>query len=428
MSAARDLKRVRTAPLKPREVPRQEDLVDYNYAVAGHDGTMCDADGELFVKPCTQSEVDFYESAKQHPDFADLMPVYCGDLALLDTSTAATIHAQLPDLIQHSDIPTSLKKELQSHLHVDKVQTPVVVDGKVDGTADSVQWIPNKNKRIKTNRAIALLNQSYGFKKPNIMDAKLGYRLWADDAPEKKKERFDQITAETTHKNFGFRVAGMQVYKGSTVESELNEEGFRIYDKDWGRFAVNDENLVESCRKYIFNEAAGIDEELGKLVAGLFATDLQRVQEVLENEESRMYSSSLLFVFEGDGKALRAAIDELKSDGAERQRVAAEATAPAGKRTTTIRNVGANSRVDSGIDMGEDELKLVAETVPRHVLDELDDEEEEDDESEMSVFPHIYTLKLIDFAHADWTPGQGPDENVLKGVRSLVKIFEQLSA
>ncbi|KAI8629314.1 SAICAR synthase-like protein [Xylariaceae sp. FL1651] len=426
----RELKRAKTAPTKPKEVPKHEDLVTYKHAVAGHDGTMCDADGELFVKPCTQAEVDFYESAKFHPDFAELMPVYCGALALLNTTTAATIHEQLPGLIEQADIPMALKEELKSHLHSDSIpaEKNLTANGAgKDEPATEKKWTP-KTGPIKTDRAIALLNASYGFKKPNIMDAKLGVRLWANDAPKEKQKRFDEITQKTTHKHFGFRVAGMHVYKGSQPikatkhVSGPNEEGFMIYDKFWGREDVNDENLVDSLKLFIFNEAAGINKDLGKLVAGLFARDLRRVEEVLEKEESRMYSSSLLFVFEGDGAALRAAIEEAKAEEAEGERVTPEAVVSVSKRTAP-RAISANLRVDSGIDMDDEELKFVTEEIKFD--DEL--EEEDGDLEELSTFPQIYSLKMIDFAHAAWTPGQGPDEDVLMGVRSLASIFEELS-
>ncbi|KAI2470966.1 inositol polyphosphate multikinase [Annulohypoxylon bovei var. microspora] len=395
---------------RERELPKRDDLKDYNYAVAGHAGTMCDADGELFIKPCTQSEVEFYESAHAlHPDFAELMPMYIGTLSLNSSTDPATIHAQIPSLVEHADIPFSVKEEIQSHLHLED-RTPVIEEPiEKQITSDNIKWIPNKAKKIATDRAVVLENASFGFKKPNIMDAKLGIRLWANDAPLEKKARFDRITAETTHKKFGFRVAGMRVYNGSTNESELDKEGFKIYDKDWGRCSVNDTNLVDSCRKFIFNEAAGIDEELGKTVAGLFAQDLRRVQEVLENEESRMYSSSLLFVFEGDGVELRAAIEELKADS----------VMPAEIKRGATRGPVSNLRVDSGIGMNEEDL---IESTTLEDFDEL-----EDDSDEESSLPNIYSVKLIDFAHAAWEPGQGPDENVLLGVRSLAKIFEDMS-
>ncbi|KAI8964446.1 inositol polyphosphate multikinase [Daldinia sp. FL1419] len=400
----------RNAGSRERGMPKRDDLKDYNYAVAGHAGTMCDADGELFIKPCTQSEVEFYESAHAlHPDFADLMPLYIGTLSLNEGTDQAAIHAQIPGLVEHADIPFSVKEEIQSHLHLDD-RTPIIeAPTEKQIISDNVKWVPNKARKITTDRAVVLENASFGYKKPNIMDAKLGIRLWADDAPSEKKERFDKIAEETTHKKFGFRIAGMRVYKGSTDESELDEEGFKIYDKDWGRYTVNDGNLVDSFKKYIFNEAAGIDEELGKTIAGAFVQDLRRVQEVLEKEETRMYSSSLLFVFEGDGEALRAAIAEAK---------AAETTVSEHKRGTSRAPV-ANLRVDSGIGMNEEDLY---EPDTAEDFDEL-----EEDSDEESSFPHIYTLKLIDFAHATWKPGQGPDENVLLGVRSLVDIFEEMS-
>ncbi|KAJ2969783.1 hypothetical protein NUW58_g9897 [Xylaria curta] len=446
----RELKRVKTAPPKPKDVPKHQDLVNYKHAVAGHDGTMCDAGGELFVKPCTQSEVDFYESAKFHPAFAELMPVFCGSLALLNTTTAASIHQQLPGLIDQAEIPKGLKDELKSHLdpgvapaaaQKSNAQEPLTSD------APSKEEFATENKKteartgaIKTDRAIALLNASYGFKKPNIMDTKMGQQLWSKDASQEKKERFDKITESTTHKNFGFRIAGMQVYKGtrptyrtsngdevpSTNAEGPNEEGFMTYNKFWGRDDVNDSNLVESLKLFIFNEAVGIDEDLGKLVAGLFARDLRRVEEVLQNEESRMYSSSLLFVFEGDGVALRAAIEEAKAEEAELERAKAEIVTSVNKRSAP-RAVSTNLRVDSGIGMDDEELKFVTESVAFDYEAGEGSGDDDEDFDEMSSFPHIYTLKMIDFAHADWTPGLGPDEAVLLGVRSLADIFEKLS-
>ena len=408
---------------------------------------MCDADGELFIKPCTQAEVDFYESAaQQHPDFAAIMPTYIGTLALTETTDEAQIHAQIPSLVEQADIPAHLKEEIQSHLHLEDREVipapkqPVTKKVKTtkEGSSDAKTWVPSK--KLATDRAVVLENASFGYKRPNILDAKLGLRLWADNAPQQKKDRFDKIAAETTHKNFGFRVAGMRAYKGATDEEELDEEDYRVFDKDWGRLTVNDGNITDSLRRFIFNEAAGIDEDLGRQVATRFAKDLRHVQRVLESEESRMFSASLLFVFEGDGEALRAALAEEKAlfearaQEAKAQAEEVEAAQIHVKRGATRDVCAANLRVDSGIGMSEEEMQEErfggsgsgggddgnVLTIELNEAD-LDDEDEEQD------LPDIHALKLIDFAHAEWTPGQGPDENVLKGVRSLAELFEEMA-
>ena len=54
---------------------------------------MCDEDGKLFIKPCTQKEIDFYqtvqhealdpaESKEKFRNLLDIMPVFMGTLTL----------------------------------------------------------------------------------------------------------------------------------------------------------------------------------------------------------------------------------------------------------------------------------------------------------------------------------------------------------
>ncbi|KAF9872295.1 inositol polyphosphate kinase [Colletotrichum karsti] len=367
-------------------IPSKADLVDYGHTVAGHAGTMCDESGELFIKPCTLAEVDFYSSANEsHPDFAELMPLYMGTLQLNDSAELSSIE----DGVAGPVATTAAKEELTQ-----------AVTGEPPADQEKGQWVQNKSKKIKTDQAVVLENSGAGFTKPNILDVKLGVRLWADDAPAEKKKRFDDITAKTTHGPLGFRIAGMKVYRGSTTKSELDEEDYKIYDKDYGRVHVNTDNIVENFRKFIFNKTAGIDEELGKAVAQAFLRNLRNVERVLSSEESRMYSASLLFVFEGDGDKLR---DAIAQNNAVADKVeAAEGEKPG--RTT--------SRVDSGIALIDE--------------DPANADADEDDEDDGPALPKIFSLKLIDFAHAQWTPGQGPDENTLKGVRSLIDIFKKL--
>lgn len=346
---------------------------------------MCDADGELFIKPCTQSEIDFYQSAmRRHPEFAELMPLYMGSLMLSDP--ADVVNDAVAGVISDAGSVQTAREHIAA-----AVASQVSTESKSE---DNIAWISTKGKKIKTDKAVVLENATYGFKKANILDAKLGVRLWADDAPLEKKRRFDKITSETTHDELGFRIAGMRVYRGSHNATRLDTEGYQVYDKDYGRVTVNEANVVDEFRNFIFSEEAGIDQDTGKAVCAAFARDLARLRDVMMRHESRMYSTSLLFVFEGDGEALRAAI--------EKNNAVVEC---AGGRGLPGRMA---KRIDSGVDLGESDAD--------ECLAELE-----------ASLPQIYTLKLIDFAHAQWTPGQGPDENILKGVRSLERIFQQMA-
>ena len=124
-----------------------------------------------------------------------------------------------------------------------------------------------------------------------------------------------------------------------------------------------------------------------------------------------MYSASLLFTYEGDGEALRAAIEEnnaIVDDVKQAEEV-------------LVDEVEATPPTDSPAagETIEGDLKVV------ELMGDVADGEEEEDQ-ELRNLPRIFSLKLIDFAHAEWVPGQGPDENSLFGVRSLIKIFEDL--
>lgn len=446
--------------LSDRPLPNHADLQPYNFAVAGHDGTLCDPDGELFIKPCTQQEIDFYQAAVgSHQAFADLMPVYMGTLQLNDVTDMDSVNEQLPGVADHmsqhmKEEALRLAKVAAAEAAASGASTPQENDG--------IRWRPNKNRKIATNKSVVLENTTFGFTRPNILDAKLGKRLWADDAPLEKRKRFDEISKATTNGSHGFRIAGMRVYKGSEDQKELDQEGYKVYGKDYGRLTVTPDNIVTEMRRFIFNPEAGIDEELGRTIAAAFLDELRKVERVLASEESRMYSASLLFTFEGDGKALRSKLEQRlpSSAGSEGNGERAVQNAAVSKpNASEIPGLSA-SRVDSAIaldDDGEiilrpvengalngasdDELKAIFSQIEEGAealeggfsghfnteLIEVEEEMELDEDDEVTA-PKIVSLKLIDFAHASWVPGQGPDENNLMGVRSLVKIFEELSA
>ena len=96
-----------------------------------------------------------------------------------------------------------------------------------------------------------------------------------------------------------------------------------------------------------------------------------------------MYSASVLIVYEGDSSALEVLMGS------------------------------------------EPKTPRIDERAPTQLEVKKSMEDEEEDESEPPV---AYKVKMIDFAHAEWTPGNGKDENVIKGLKNIEKQMDQLIA
>lgn len=411
-------------------------FVAFEHTAAGHDGVRCTLSGSLIAKPCTSEEVSFYESSALHPPFSDFIPTFIGTLSSTDQHQPLALAAAQNGgvLFPGSDTPS--------------LSNPPFNDGPTQPTPpgppepSSAQgegrWVPSGGRKLETGLSIVLENVASGFKRPNVLDVKLGARLWADDAPPSKRAKLDAVSKETTSSSLGYRIAGMKVWTGVNGESDegsrtdpyatkyegkegakgevIEKDGYRRYDKWYGR-SFSEANVNQGFETFLAGAKAG-DVDRSKLVARRLADALISVRQVLESEESRMYSSSVLVVYEGDPEALEDALEEEKK--------AAE-----------------NPREEDGEDEDEDldfeiqdgnlelvDVKVGEHGVPQQAINinldpgstplDLDDDEEEDP-------PKVHDLRLIDFAHANWTPGQGPDENVLMGIRSLVRVFEGLA-
>ena len=312
-------------------------------------------------------------------------------------------------------------KEVQAQVHAPNgISKAVVIDN---------AWTPSNGGKISTNCALVMENVADGFKKPNILDVKLGARLWADDAPPAKRAKLDKVAGETTSKSLGFRVAGMRIWQDPDANDQqgVSFDGYRPYDKDYGR-SLTPENVIEAFEDY-FCVAKGTRPIRNiRKVIGRFIDDLEGMRAVLEKEESRMYSASLLFVYEGDPKVLQEAFStetqmldaiEAESDSLPDGIgvLEDEGDRPDGTLASSSPN-GAAIPVNGNNAATSAHYNAATNAIPV-----------DGDSSEREVsWPHIQALKLIDFAHAEWAPGRGHDENLLHGIRNVIKTLNELLA
>lgn len=284
-------------------------LTQSDHQAAGHDG--CLADGAIFAKPTAQQEIDFYEAVREAQlPLADWMPIYMGTLKEGETPTDST--------------------------------KPYIV----------------------------LQNLYHGFVKPCILDIKLGAVLTDEKATPEKTERLKKVSESTTSSSHGFRVCGMKVYRDEVprlLYPEMSEHIEVInnsiqFSKLYGRSLTK---YTVTLGINIFFESAPNPQKLIER----FHQRLQLLYNTLLDSEVRIFSGSLLFIYEAD-----------------------------------------ESRWKDDYDNAD---PIYAEYP------------DSDSDGETSPAP-LSSLHLIDFAHATLTPGKGPDDNVLDGVESLIKIFEEL--
>ncbi|KAI9928323.1 hypothetical protein ASPWEDRAFT_170678 [Aspergillus wentii DTO 134E9] len=415
-----------------------ESLVAFDHAAAGHDGVRCTPSGSLIAKPCTPEEVAFYESTALHPEFREFIPIYIGTLSAADQQQPfALAAAQQSGAIVLPGSDYSPTSDTQTVTGTPSSSATPSTE-KAPAAKEEGSWVPSGGRKLETGLSVVLENVASGFKRPNVLDVKLGARLWADDAPPTKRTKLDAVSKETTSSGLGFRIAGMKVWTGVNGETDegghtdpyatkyegaegakgevIEKNGYRRYDKWYGR-SFNDNNVKEGFETFLAGAKSG-NVDRSKLVAKRLAGELRKVRQVLESEESRMYSSSVLVVYEGDSESMEHALDEEKKaienqpEESEQDEEEEEDLDFNGSLELLDVKVGEN-----GIPHQTININIDPETAQHFDLDDEDEEEA----------PKVHDLRLIDFAHANWTPGQGPDENVLKGVRSLIKIFDELA-
>lgn len=347
--------------------------------VCHSEGISSNASGSLIIKPCTQAEIDFYESAKDHPLFQAHMPTFIGALS------------------QHAD------QEAVAPLLNSATGTAAVNGNTIPSSTLSkrTSWKPSGGKKLSTGLAIVLENVAAGFKHPNVLDVKLGARLWADDAPAAKRRKLEEVASRTTSGSLGFRIAGMKIRHHHEQDHANIEEdpthtevknGYKSYTKLYGQ-SFKDHDVLDAFTTYL--GGAEKDERTGKwifrrkrapLIVKSFIRELESIQYVLENEQSRMYSASVLMVYEADEEAL-----------------------------------------ERGLQEEENEQEQDGDTLDHEADEDEEGEEGDDDDEDDDVVPQkVHEVRLIDFAHASWTPGEGPDENSLTGIRNMLRILREL--
>ncbi|KAF8959748.1 hypothetical protein BDZ97DRAFT_1666790 [Flammula alnicola] len=248
---------------------------------------------------------------------------------------------------------------------------------KLEGTVDPTQ--PESTEG---------LNLSHPFHKPNILDIKLGTVLHEETASAEKIARMVKTAQSTTSFETGIRLTGFQVYDnitsqpvntpksyGKTIKAAELHEGIAKFFP----VGVLVSETTESFESVV-SSSTGLPRETLILILRAIREEVGFLRETYASLEVRMVGGSMLIIYEADWSRAAEGIKKHLEDEEEEEEEDAE--------------------------------------------DEEEDEDEEDEDSETKRPGPPFVVKLIDFAHTLITPGQGPDEGVLLGMDTVLKLLD----
>lgn len=256
--------------------------------IAGHK-VVLKARGGKICKPLITRELWFYKSLDEHPSYRPFTARWYGCVDLTQD--------QLRDLLPNSAFDDRPKRPKDKTI----VRTRSQDD---DSNREVTIWSRHLEEKLMDELAqeeassspkhphtyLLLQDITYGYKRPCLLDIKLGTRCHGDDAkPSKAASQISKCNA-TTSASIGVRICGIKTY-------QPHLKVYREMHKYEGRKITRD-NIAEWLANYFHN---GL--QLRSDIVDGFIGRMQELLAVVEREEVyRIYSSSLLFVYEGSLK------------------------------------------------------------------------------------------------------------------------------
>ncbi|KAF7791053.1 hypothetical protein EIP86_002013 [Pleurotus ostreatoroseus] len=366
-------------------LPSPTSIVPLDSQVGGHPGVLTTEDGSLLIKPALPAEVAFYQTVLSDAAFEPLRPY-----------------------VPHFMGTLRLEGQL------DEAQSALGAVAVTQASAEAVKD-DERDEYLPTSAVSVLENLAHHFHKPNIMDIKLGKVLYDADASEEKRARMIKTALATTSHETGIRLTGFQVYDiargvaintpksyGKSIKaSELPEGVARFFrcsprsqppspspshtsaitsedqDKSHTNAGAADEPTPADPEESV--RGTGLPPDVLLPLLESLREDVADVRGALAQVDVRMVGASLLVVYEADWARCREGLRYYLEGGDEQE--------------------------DEEDDSDEDE-----------------DEDEEEDGRPKKPCP--YVVKLIDFAHTRIVPGQGPDEGVLAGMDTVLRLLD----
>jgi len=144
-------------------------------------------------------------------------------------------------------------------------------------------------KELEGKKYIVIEDLTHGFAKPCILDIKIGRQSYGEDADESKKANMAAKDKKSTTWTLGARITAVKVYQVETGN-------YIKKSKDYGK-TIKTEDFQSALSEYFHN-----GKELRRGLIPKFLEKIKEIKEWIESQgDVRLYSSSILFVYDGEG-------------------------------------------------------------------------------------------------------------------------------
>ncbi|KAI6110865.1 hypothetical protein EDD16DRAFT_1809145 [Pisolithus croceorrhizus] len=413
-----------TRSSSPHVAPRRSHTlpptVPLSSQVGGHAGIQTTEDGSLLLKSALPRELEFYQLIR--------------DGVSPDIDAATTTVSGLKPLLPW--IPKFLSVLSLGNHPVDNLPEMYVLHD-----------LPGCVQPKGTTTTIVLGNLTHGFRKPCILDVKLGTVLYDVDAPPEKQERMIRTAASTTSLSTGICLTGFQVYANDHPNP-------KITPKKYGK-TIKPEHLPDGIARFFpfripvaptrvppsipaasnippSDDVAttpddiqpGLPPHILFVLLTRLLEALGRLRAALSTAEVRIVGGSVLIIYEGDWASAEKAARTSEGVPLSNGKTTASSEGWDGNERGAFDEEGGDEETITG-EIDEHSHLIVDDVVAASPVAKSFDENDDDEDSEDKDDPRLFRLSLIDFAHTRLVPGQGPDTGVLLGIDTLIRLIHE---